>query len=111
MNSARWNIERASKCIRQTDGDAKIACVLGPGGFTSLRVAVGLTNALAGTLDIPSCGIHLSDLYAALSMEKDFLWLHSTKKKELFARGFGFFQSTFPEAKCFGIDEIEKLLT
>ena len=29
---------------------------------------------------------------------KGFLWLHSTKKNELFVRGFGFYASLWPEA-------------
>lgn len=64
-----------------------IAVVLGPGGFTSLRVAVTLANVLSDQLKIPIAGVHLSDLYAARA-GKDFLWLHSTKKTALFARTF-----------------------
>jgi hypothetical protein len=107
-----------------------VACVIGPGGFTSLRVAVAFANTLAHELTIPAAGIHLSDLYAAritphpplgcargnLSHppsllrsfgragwereqgEASFLWLHSTKKYELFVRGFGEFVKFWPEA-------------
>ena len=42
-----------------------IACVTGPGGFTSLRSGVTLANTLSDQLQIPLCGIHLSDVYAA----------------------------------------------
>jgi tRNA threonylcarbamoyl adenosine modification protein YeaZ len=88
----------------------RIACVVGPGGFTSLRVGVGFANALSGTLNIPSTGIHLSDLYAARSTGKDFLWLHSTKKNEVFARGFGSLKEKIPEATHFVLHDLEKLL-
>lgn len=64
-----------------------IACVTGPGGFTSLRVAVTLASVLADQLKIPVAGIHLSDLCAARVKEK-MIWLHSTKKTALFARTF-----------------------
>ena len=64
-----------------------IACVTGPGGFTSLRVGVTCANVLADQLKIPSEGIHLSDLYAARTENKDALWLHSTKKDSLFIKG------------------------
>jgi len=151
------------------------ACVIGPGGFMSLRVAVAFANTLIHQRRIPGAGIHLSDLYAArgpylpsslsisqtsipqplplsiaqtsipptpflpgrkgevapsiamlplssgegvrgerLSLKKglrgevgknksekggeDFLWLHSTKKHELFVRGFGSYASLWPEA-------------
>ncbi|MDD4319094.1 MAG: tRNA (adenosine(37)-N6)-threonylcarbamoyltransferase complex dimerization subunit type 1 TsaB [Candidatus Peribacteraceae bacterium] len=91
----------------------RIACVAGPGGFTSLRVAAAFTNALSYALDIPVAGIHLSDLYAvrvsltpSLPLShgergkggEGFLWLHSTKKQELFVRGFGSYAEKFPEA-------------
>jgi tRNA threonylcarbamoyl adenosine modification protein YeaZ len=87
-----------------------IACVLGPGGFTSLRVGVAAANALAGTLDIPSCGIHLSDLYGARATQPNLWWLHSTKKHELFVRGFGAQAKEVPKARCVTIDELPSLL-
>ncbi len=62
-----------------------VACVIGPGGFTSLRVAVTCANVLADQLNIPLAPIHLSDLYHARSA--DAYWFHSTKKTELFVRG------------------------
>jgi tRNA threonylcarbamoyl adenosine modification protein YeaZ len=74
-----------------TDRDlTHIACVTGPGGFTSLRMAVTLANAYSDQLQIPIAGIHLSDLYKerlAVSHER-LVWLHSTKKTQLFARSF-----------------------
>ncbi|MBM3230838.1 tRNA (adenosine(37)-N6)-threonylcarbamoyltransferase complex dimerization subunit type 1 TsaB [Candidatus Peregrinibacteria bacterium] len=69
-----------------------VACVTGPGGFTSLRVAVTCANVLADQLGIPSAGVHLSDVYGArLGHEKRDMrheyWFHSTKKEQLFIRG------------------------
>jgi len=80
-----------------------IACVVGPGGFMSLRVGVALVNTLADQLQIPSAGIHLSDVYEArVSNEQlatsSYIWLHSTKKQELFVRGFGLYAKQWPEA-------------
>ena len=63
-----------------------IVCVVGPGGFTSLRVAVTFANVLADQLEIPSAGVHLSEVYAART-EDDVYWLHSTKKDQLFVCG------------------------
>jgi tRNA threonylcarbamoyladenosine biosynthesis protein TsaB len=84
----------------------QLACVVGPGGFTSLRVGVAAINALSYALQIPACGIHVSDLYAARGSTKDFIWLHSTKKQELFVRGFGEMAKKFPEAVCMKLDDL-----
>lgn len=80
-----------------------IACVNGPGGFTSLRMAVALANVYADQLRLPVAAVHLSDLWAArISSDKEAtsgqrlvangyplpaIWLHSTKKTQLFIRG------------------------
>lgn len=110
-------------------------CVVGPGGFMSLRVAVAFANTLIHQLKIPGAGIHLSDVFAArasypsldsgphpalratLSREEkqegrtSFLWLHSTKKNELFVRGFGEYAQLWPEATHVTTEEfLETLL-
>lgn len=87
-----------------------IACTIGPGGFTSLRVGVSLANTLIDQLDISAAGIHLSDLYAARIADddgqlQDSVWLHSTKKDFLFIRGFGRHRSTWPEPCLISLEE------
>ncbi|MDD4287000.1 MAG: hypothetical protein PHO20_03200 [Candidatus Peribacteraceae bacterium] len=105
----------------KADGLTHCACVIGPGGFMSLRVAVAFANTLIHQLKVPGAGIHLSDLYAARTphpslgcardtlsrgerdgerseKNKELLWLHSTKKHELFVRGFGSYASLWPKA-------------
>jgi tRNA threonylcarbamoyl adenosine modification protein YeaZ len=88
-----------------------LACVTGPGGFTSLRVAAATANALAFALGIKACGIHLSDLIAARASDPSFLWLHSTKKHQLFVRGFGDCRDCSPEAQCIELDTLPPLLS
>lgn len=83
-----------------------LTCVIGPGGFTSLRVGVSCINALSWTLKIPVAGVHLSDLYAARmaplspaggrGLGVGALWLHSTQRTALFVRGFGDFAKEWP---------------
>lgn len=87
-----------------------IACVVGPGGFTSLRVGVSAANALAWALKIPSCGIHLSDLYAVRAHRsqltaRSFIWFHSTKKHEVFLRGFGAHAHIAPQAQWMKLED------
>lgn len=83
-----------------------VACTTGPGGFTSLRVGMSFANALAHALKIPSAGIHLSDLYRARAGTDNMLWLHSTKTKEMFIRGFGIFAKTWPDPVQANTDDL-----
>lgn len=105
-----------------------VACVTGPGGFTSLRVGVAFANALAHALGIPSTSIHLSDLYAARVANAqlkvasgietgnsslatgNYVWLHSTKTTAMFIRGFGSFAKTWPEATLISIEDLKAKL-
>ncbi|MBI5155686.1 tRNA (adenosine(37)-N6)-threonylcarbamoyltransferase complex dimerization subunit type 1 TsaB [Candidatus Peregrinibacteria bacterium] len=109
----------------------RLACVCGPGGFTSLRVGVSAVNALAWGLKIPACAIHLSDLYTerAVSCQlsavsektvsfseslelkaNSFIWLHSTKKTALFLRGFGTYQNLAPEAQLMNLEDALRII-
>ena len=81
-----------------------IACVIGPGGFTSLRVAVTFANILADQLGIPLAGIHLSALYGVRVEDRvrdEMYWLHSTRKDQLFVHG-----GKWKEPTLVSIDEI-----
>ncbi|MFH0769758.1 MAG: hypothetical protein V1926_00080 [Candidatus Peregrinibacteria bacterium] len=112
-----------------------VACTAGPGGFTSLRVAVAFANTLIDTLHLSAAGVHLSDLCFAFTPRPPLpprfasdqnssvhsesaclgeggesmalLWLHSTKKAELFVRGFGTLQALWPEPE---LATLEKFL-
>ncbi len=93
----------------------QIVCVVGPGGFMSLRVAVALANTLADQLNIPICGVHLSDVYGgrlqvAGCRLQSCLWLHSTKKQELFVRGFGDSAKMWPEATHVTLEDFLNIL-
>ena len=87
----------------------RIACVVGPGGFTSLRVAVSFANTLIDQLEIKGAGVHLSDLYFERSEDRkneraeDLYWIHSTKRDSLFVRG-----GKWKEPTLISVDEIPK---
>ncbi len=87
---------------------SRIVAVTGPGGFMSQRVGLSIANALAWSLKIPIGGIHLSDLYAR-RISGDALWLHATKKKLLFIRGFGAYAKRWPEAVTITLDELNDI--
>lgn len=67
------------------DDVERIACSVGPGGFTSVRGGVAFANALADRLGVPAGGWHGSAL--ALARCPAALWMHSTKADALFALG------------------------
>ncbi|MBP9774059.1 MAG: tRNA (adenosine(37)-N6)-threonylcarbamoyltransferase complex dimerization subunit type 1 TsaB [Candidatus Peribacteraceae bacterium] len=88
-----------------------IALLEGPGGFMSLRVGAALCNTLSFALGIPSAGLHGSDLQSACAHhQKDFVWLHSTKKALLFIRGFGKFAVQWPQAQLISIDDAKAMI-
>lgn len=114
-----------------TIGDMqRIACVTGPGGFTSLRVAVTLANTLADQLGVPMAGVHVSDICRSRlrnselgigkpsmapapskSPNSDFripvFWLHSTKATALFFRDLS---DATSEPSLITLDEIKERL-
>ncbi len=90
-----------------------IACVTGPGGFTSLRMAVTLANVYGDQLRVPVAGIHLSDLYQTRNPKseiRNFIWLHSTKKTQMFARGFGEYASIWEGPTLVSLEDLEQKL-
>lgn len=91
----------------------RIACVTGPGGFTSLRVACAFANALSHFQKIPLAGIHLSDLYAARACHPESAegwWLHSTKRELVFLRGFGRHADACPEPTLVKLEEMDRYI-
>lgn len=89
-----------------------IACIVGPGGFTSLRMAASLANVIADQLKIPATGIHLSDLYRARvsvtgHQSPGFVWFHSTKKTDVFIRAFDVAASPWNEPTLLSIDSLK----
>jgi tRNA threonylcarbamoyl adenosine modification protein YeaZ len=55
---------------KETKSLTHIACVTGPGGFTSVRLGVATANAIAYSLKIPIAGIPLSDERLAMSDQR-----------------------------------------
>lgn len=113
MREAGWKVGARHALPLLTN----IACVTGPGGFTSLRMAVTLANVLADQLRIPLAGVHMSDVYGVRarhalpqqptsSQNTSFIWIHATKKKELFVRGFGEYSSLWPEPALISLEDL-----
>jgi tRNA threonylcarbamoyladenosine biosynthesis protein TsaB len=101
LAKAGWTIEDVER----------IACVTGPGGFTSLRVAVTLANTLADQLSVPMAGVHTSNIYKARLQTTNYklptLWLHSTKSTALFFRDLS---DPTSEPSLITLDELKERL-
>ena len=113
-----------------------LASVIGPGGFTSLRVGVTAINIMSDTLSLPSTGIHLSDWWSTRVMNvgaprwgaqlesiaasgrasgaplhaspQNFLWLHSTRRTQIFVKGYGT-DGTVTPVGTFGLEDAVQL--
>ncbi len=88
----------------------RLACTTGPGGFTSLRVAVSAINTLSFSLKIPVAGIHLSEWRKAQCSAEDVWWVHSTKKEQLFVKGFGKYAAAITDPTLLTVQEVESFL-
>lgn len=108
----------------------QVACVTGPGGFTSLRMAVTLANTYADLLGIKVAGVRLDEVYEwrvtgdglrvtsdeeSMKISKtsnqqpatrNFIWIHATKKTALFVRGFGDYQTLWPEPVLLSLEDL-----
>ncbi len=138
-------LEEAMKDVNLTYKDlTHLACAIGPGGFTSLRIGVTAVNTMAYALGLPSAGIHLSDLWksrvrgvspfetprrvtpsdfaepqrskivsrgghgGAPQGDAGFLWLHSTRRTQIFVKGFGA-DGTVTPTGIFGLEDAVNL--
>lgn len=80
--------------IKQADiklSDLKgIFVIKGPGSFTGLRVGIAVANQLAHQLKIPIIGLKTDEWWSNMTDEKDFVFLQSMNKAEVYISDFGF---------------------
>lgn len=81
----------------------RIACNVGPGGFTSVRGGVAFANALADQLHVPLAGYHGSAL--ALVRASADVWTHSTRQDQLFVLG-----RTWTEPTLVSLENVSKAI-
>lgn len=87
----------------------RIATVAGPGGFMTLRVQMSIVNALAYGLNVPAAAVHASDVWRHRVQEPNWMWLHSTKKTHMFARGMGAYKDRWPQPTLLSVQDAAHL--
>jgi tRNA threonylcarbamoyl adenosine modification protein YeaZ len=88
-------IERLFERAKIAPSDLQgIAVIKGPGSFTSVRVGVAVANQFAHQLKIPIVGMTTDEWYRFKIDKKDFLYLQTMNRDELYGVGFGKYAKT-----------------
>ena len=82
-----------------------IMVIKGPGSFTGLRVGIAVANQFAHQLKIPIVGLRTEEWYQYQADEKDFIYLQSMNRDQVYMVGFGkyerdYTQSIIPISEC-----------
>ena len=80
-----------------------IFVIQGPGSFTGLRVGITVANQFAHQLNIPIIPIRMEEFYRHRTDEKDFFYVQTMNKSEVYVIGFGKYENQFEE-KIIDID-------
>lgn len=73
-----------------------VIVVKGPGSFTGLRIGVTIANQFAHQLSIPIHGIKTDELFTAFTDEKDFIFVQTMNRDEVYQAGVGKFKNEIP---------------
>ena len=78
-------IDSLLKEVSATPSDLTgVFVIKGPGSFTGLRVGIAVANQFAHQLNIPIIGMTTDEWYAHMTDEKDFLYLQTMNKAEVY---------------------------
>lgn len=93
------NIDQLVKKASIQLSDIKgVLVIKGPGSFTGLRVGIAVANQFAHQLKIPIIGFQTEEWYRYRTDEKDFVYLQSMNRDQVYMVGFGKFERDFPQA-------------
>lgn len=100
-NASESIFEIIDQLVKKADiqlSDLKgVFVIKGPGSFTGLRVGVAVANQFAHQLDIPIAGLQTEEWYRYRIDEKDFIYLQSMNRDQVYMVGFGKFERDFPQ--------------
>lgn len=72
--------------------------IKGPGSFTGLRVGIAVANQFAHQLKIPIIGLQTDEWYQYQTDEKDFVYLQTMNRDQVYMAGLGKYEREFPPA-------------
>ncbi len=91
-------IDQLVKEIKIQLSDLKgIVVIKGPGSFTGLRVGIAVANQFAHQLKIPIIGLRTEEWYQYQADEKDFVYIQSMNRDQVYMVGFGKFRRDFSQ--------------
>lgn len=94
-------LEKIDQLVKETKiqlSDLKgIVVIKGPGSFTGLRVGIAVANQFAHQLKIPIIGIRTEEWYQYQVDEKDFVYIQTMNRDQVYMVGFGKFKRDLPQ--------------
>lgn len=72
--------------------------IKGPGSFTGLRVGIAVANQFSHQLKIPIVGLRTDEWYSYRTDEKDFVYLQTMNRDQVYMVGFGKFKNDFSQS-------------
>lgn len=100
------NIDKLLKKSKTKLSDLKgIFVIKGPGSFTGLRVGIAVANQFAHQPKIPIIGLRTDEWYKYRTDEKDFVYLQTMNRDEVYVVAYGDAEGPFSELEriCNGL--------
>jgi tRNA threonylcarbamoyl adenosine modification protein YeaZ len=95
-------LEKIDSVLRKAKSDLSglraVMVISGPGSFTGLRVGIAVANQFSHQLKIPISGIRTDELYSCRTDEKDFIYLQSMNREQVYMVGYGKFKRDYPQS-------------
>ena len=95
-------LEKIDQLIQKADiqlSELKgVFIIKGPGSFTGLRVGIAVANQFAHQLKIPIIGLRTEEWYQYRTDEKDFIYLQSMNRDQVYMVGFGKYERDYPQS-------------
>ena len=118
MNSSDNIIENIDELLKQSQVEVSslkgVMVIKGPGSFTGLRVGIAVANQFAHQLKIPIIGLRTDEWYEYRTDEKDFVYLQTMNRDQVYMVGFGKFKNKYPQSiisvsECHHEFELERI--